>query len=394
MIFEAFDRIKNFLIVFYILYQIYIDGNIDLSVNLVFYNMLFYFLVTPFTKKGFETEMIIHHVLCIIITSVYKIYVTKEEIFMRNITIEILKVEISSIFLLLNDIIRLFVPKNKYTEMIKFIIYILFISTFIYYRIYKSYFTLNTLVYMQFKSTYLLTLISFFPLFLLNIYWGIIISKKVYKLIFKDKPTEPNVEKILKYTLFINIFLSLYFIILYPENLIKNLVLLFGSLFLSYASHNFHDKVYKKLLCNENIYPLSKYLFDYVAIQINMFLILISSCIKFGSYSYIYMSILNHILVFFVLKNYKILFGKNSELISESDYKFKCFKLICNIPFVLDILIIAYMNGINIKSLNLIIIMYIITTSFIIKPFYGNNILFIHGLVIYSFYKISSIINQ
>lgn len=146
-----------------------------------------YFILDLFIFKK-KIDIIIHHLIAIL--TYYKIYLLnlpKEDF--TKISKIIILLEVSSIFLLTKKIIK----NNNiiYYNQTKIIINLLFVITFIYFRIYHYYY------YLLRQNQILDTIInnysigyfdkyffycSFYGFYLLNLYWTILIFKKIYKM--------------------------------------------------------------------------------------------------------------------------------------------------------------------------------------------------------------------
>lgn len=137
-------------------------------------------------------DIIIHHLIGIL--SYYKIYLVNLS---RKDFIKICKIivllEVSSIFLLSKKIIKNY--NISCSNQTKIIINLLFVITFIYFRIYHYYY------YLLRKNQILDTMInnysigyfdkcffycSFYGFYLLNLYWCMLILKKIYKIWIKQ----------------------------------------------------------------------------------------------------------------------------------------------------------------------------------------------------------------
>ena len=147
--------------------------------------LIYYFIFdTVFFKK--KTDIIIHHILVILMYLNYYIYDVPLEEFIKLFKI-ILLAEVSNIFLMLKIIFYL--PNN-----IKIINDILFIISFVYFRIYYYYYyafrqnqqidiIVNNYLIYDIDKYYFYS--SFYGFYLLNIYWTVLIFNKLYNLSIK-----------------------------------------------------------------------------------------------------------------------------------------------------------------------------------------------------------------
>lgn len=147
--------------------------------------LIYYFIADIlFFKK--KTDIIIHHILVILMYSNYYIYNVPLEDFLKLFKIIIL-VETSNILLMS----KIMIPLSKN---IKLINDILFVISFVYFRIYYYYYhalrknqqidiIVNNYLTNYFDKYYFYS--SFYGFYLLNIYWITLILNKVYNKIIK-----------------------------------------------------------------------------------------------------------------------------------------------------------------------------------------------------------------
>ena len=144
--------------------------------------------------------MIIHHTLVLMMLDYMN---THPDIVIReNIISVILSTEISTIFLINNSLLsnnninKYFLKINRYlVTIIKNINSILFIYTFLYYRIYNYYYNLiidkstNIVFFKYSRNNYEFyeIYISIYGLFILNLYWSILIFIKFSALLDYSK---------------------------------------------------------------------------------------------------------------------------------------------------------------------------------------------------------------
>ena len=133
-----------------------------------------------FEKKK---DMILHHVL--VVALVHYLNQHNKSEYIKEMTTLLLSTECSTIFYMLNDLLKNSVVK-KVNKMA-------FISTFYYYRIYSySYFLLYRnvnvaiLIHSRNNFEYYEIYFGIYGLYLLNLYWGTLILKKCITLINKN----------------------------------------------------------------------------------------------------------------------------------------------------------------------------------------------------------------
>jgi len=149
-----------------------------------------YFILDLIVFKK-RTDIIIHHLIAIL--TYYKIYLLNlSKIDFTNFCKIMILLEVSSIFLCIKNIIKNY--NIICSNLTKNIINSLFVTTFIYFRIYNYYYCL------LYKNQLFDTIInnysvgyfdkcffycSFYGFYLLNLYWTTLIFKKIYKMLIK-----------------------------------------------------------------------------------------------------------------------------------------------------------------------------------------------------------------
>jgi hypothetical protein len=125
-----------------------------------------------------KPDYLFHHFLVITSYGTFQYYQFYEYI---DITIiPLLSFQVSSIFLSINELYK----KNYYYNKYKIINLILFLSSFIYFRLYLYYYIIVNPRFYLFLNTYNNGLIILpYSFFLLNTYWIIGIIKKIVKII-------------------------------------------------------------------------------------------------------------------------------------------------------------------------------------------------------------------
>lgn len=383
---DIYFNIKNIILTLYIVIATFLKLDLNYILPLIIIDMLSY-SITHYKLKlqKFDNVMAIHHIVTISQCLFYYIYKNDK---ITEITYLILEVEISTLFLL-------FEMSKFLNGYLKIINKILFITTFVYYRIYKYYFILKQyLLYLNYIDS--IFAISILSLYLLSIYWLHIIIRKIFKFI-DTKQNFINSEFILKYTQIINIFIIIYnikhnnliyyFLInkIYLYDNIYYLIYLFliGQIYLSYNSYYLHHNIYNYLKNNDildvfNIKIKDSYIKDLKSIILIPCIITIILSIKNKFYIWGIISLILQYLINFLIDHFDL--AKN--------------KLLVRLPMIIEFFIIGYINEFDYYTMHLYLITYIILLSFIIKPFYNSTMVFIHILTFFGSYYICNIINK
>jgi hypothetical protein len=123
-----------------------------------------------------KPDYLFHHVLVLTCYGTFQYYKYYEFI---DVTMKpLISFQVSSIFLSINEMYK----KNYYYDKYKIINLILFLSSFIYFRLYSYYYIIVSPKFYLFLNTYNKGLIIIpYSFFLLNIYWIIGIIHKIIK---------------------------------------------------------------------------------------------------------------------------------------------------------------------------------------------------------------------
>lgn len=381
--FEVIERLKNFLITLYVVVGVYLDWEVYKLVSILFLNAVHHFAMKFFgygIKESSNLDMILHHILCIVLTGLYLIYYYDE--FILKVTIEILKIEISSIFLTYMNLLKELKINHISTHFAKF----LFFVSFLYFRSYNSYNILVSIINKienDPKIYYYYVYYSFAFLYILNIFWTFKILNVIYKIIYPNsKKMYKSIELNLRFTFSPSILIVLYF--LFKNFNWINILFLFSTTWLSISSYNYHNKISENI-SNEEFNPLTEnlkdaYLFDCMAIQFNS--LIITMILTNPN-----LAIFSNCIHIFTITNI-------SNTISNSTHNSPTLKFLAKLPFIIDSLIILYSLKFNTLSLNLFILSTSIITTYIIKPFNHNSMYLIHTLSLISLYLILTKINQ
>jgi hypothetical protein len=225
-------------------YHIYNDfSRIYLSFSILSNYMLFDLLICS------DFTIYVHHIACIVGTHI----IINNEVFYLSIKPQVvlfLTTEMSTFFLTIRCIFSIFKTNNNTVTVTKFlqIVDALFVSSFFYTRIYLfyNYIILSERFYELFHEhlnptrEYLL-IWCVFTLFTLNIYWGCIIIKKIFKPIQSSSCNSfITIENVLKYSISATFLARVYYYWNHFSNPIYwiDTFSIGGLVFTSYIYHN------------------------------------------------------------------------------------------------------------------------------------------------------------
>ena len=365
----------------YSLYNFYMYNNYELihqNVDIINYYLYYDLLVC---KK----DMYLHHLIVIKIIDFYQKsirHVPGTEEYIPYI----LLAELSSFWLILNIYIEYYKEKYKNIKFLN-IVYsinsVFFILTFTYTRIYifGKKIIYNNLLHDNLyenleKGDYYTFIILLYSFYFLNIYWYMIIIKKIVKLLNKSGFILSifQCEKILQYTYLSSFIYSIY---RYGYSEIKYYFDIFGIFLLTVTSYLFHNRIYNQLILlypseNYSIYDnrlyddriVMYYIYDGLIIRLRSFLCLLSGNISFV------LILLSGFINF--MSGY--LFYNNRKYINKDTY-------LIGTTILTDMIIIIMNTSDFYTRTNLIICLYIIFIIKIVCPFYQMNHLVFHVLL-------------
>ena len=182
---EKGSNLSLFLVSLFTTYNVYFSYDYSQNVNIIFYYTVVDSFFLPFKRK----DMYIHHISTFL--NLYYLYYYNINLNIYNYSIlQVLKVEISSVFLSLSSLLKIYKIKNRFSTVMN----CLFIITFLKYRVFDYYNNIlnSDLFYNHldaydnnFKYYYLKINISAF--YLINIYWTILIFKTLILKQLKNK---------------------------------------------------------------------------------------------------------------------------------------------------------------------------------------------------------------
>jgi len=250
-----------------------------------------------------------------------------------------------------------------------------FVISFIYFRIIKEYYFIKnndfTKLYNVFGDQSYLIFITIYSFFLLNLYWFVIILKKIYKKILKNRIIDSIIysEYFLVYA---NLFNPIYI-------LIKNLYDFkwyyyfdtLGIVFLSIINVLYHNMHLFKLVYNNNRFIYQRFIsysnFRLKIFNTRYFFYIITFCIhidKLILFVYVFFSFLIHTIV---ISNLEYLYEYNFRNTNQ----IKKYNIINLIPVFFNVFLCSiYFDKYVIENL---LICYLLFLVEYIKPFYNQN---------------------
>jgi hypothetical protein len=312
-------------------------------------------------------DILFHHIIFLSVYVSYYLYSYNEHD-INLISSELTCFQISSIFLSIDSI---FV--NDYA--LKPFNSLAFISTFMYYRIYKFYYVLSSndfqMIIYKYNSN---IMILFYAFYALNIYWACLIVKKIMKLL-KLNINNVDTEYLLQYMLCLNIPISYYKYITSNHNVL--LLDVMGNTILALGNYKWHNNLYLNYKNNEPLL-MKPFLYDHIGIRVRIALALTSYCvINNDFYKVLYACIINHIgssiIAVYSTKNVSIVEFNEPNKLKESLINW----LYLNI--CIESMIIGYMQN---NVLKLFIILELIGMVYKYKVFYNYSHIVFHILLL------------
>jgi hypothetical protein len=327
----------------------------------------FYTLDLIFNKKIYnDFQYLIHHSLIVGLYLLFLYY--KYYDFVHILINPLFGFQISTIFYNINELFVKNYTYNKY----KYINLLCYISTFVYYRLYRYYYDvithpdLNTFLEKYNKG---IILIPYF-FYTLNMFWLCIIIKKLMSPLKKIE-TEFIAEYFCQYILLLNIPVTFYKYIITKNNYI--LIDVFGNVILNIGSYLFHNNL---MLYQLYGYPRNKcyFLLDNIGIRIKTLLTLLTYCLyKNDHYTYLYFNICYY-LVASIISYILVYKSKNMDITK----KYVIFWL--SLDVFIGSLYLAYnYNQFN----NMYIILVLLGTVYNCKIFYKITHIAFHILLLF-----------
>lgn len=182
---EKSSNISLFLVSLFTTYNIYFFNNYYWTIKIIFYYTLIDTIFLSYKKK----DLFLHHILTFF--NLYYLYYYNINLSIFNYSLlQILKVEISSLFLSLSSLLKIYKIKNKFSITLNGI----FIITFLKYRVFDYYNNIlnSNLFYIYLNGydnyfKYYYVKINITAFYLINIYWTILIFKGLFLKLLKIK---------------------------------------------------------------------------------------------------------------------------------------------------------------------------------------------------------------
>lgn len=182
---EKSSNISLFLVSLFTTYNIYFFNNYYWTIKIIFYYTLIDTIFLSYKKK----DLFLHHILTFF--NLYYLYYYNINLSIFNYSLlQILKVEISSLFLSLSSLLKIYKIKNKFSITLNGI----FIITFLKYRVFDYYNNIlnSNLFYIYLNGydnyfKYYYVKINITAFYLINIYWTFLIFKGLFLKLLKIK---------------------------------------------------------------------------------------------------------------------------------------------------------------------------------------------------------------
>ena len=372
-------NLKN-IFIFYLLYYYLFDNTYT---NMIDYCGLIIFPVYCIIDLIFYTlsfDKKIHHffgfLLCL---SVFlnKDKFQEEIYFIANFEIA---TEISTFFLIIKDEFELY---NNTKSIFYNINNLIFTLTFLYLRVFQFFNIHKQIIEIGYNINYnYIYYFSVFGLFYLNIYWSLIVLKKIFKML-NLKYNQPIYSRyICSFTNLIYIPMLMYHNYVVKTQKEKNftdnyLYFYLFNIILSLSSYSYHSTCYKSLkkhnrcnLFNANIFY--KYEIDTISCHLNCYFLAFSILPEKLSYIlqfYAYIFILIHIIIIILIYN-PLQFKKYNDILLLSSIIIQCVLYY----YILNVDNTSY----NLWFSNSIIGIYLIICVNMIQPFYNLNNVSLH----------------
>ena len=254
-------NLKN-IFIFWMLYYYFIDNTYTTSVEysgmIIF--PLYCVIDLLFYKISFDKK--IHHflgfLLCLI--SYLNQDFKKEIYFLTNFEI---RTEISSLFLIIKDEFELY---NNTKSIFYNINNLIFVGTFLYLRVFEFFRIHKQIIEIGYNINYnYIYYLSVFGLFYLNIYWSLIIIKKIFKMLNLKYNTPIYARYICSITNLIYIPMLMYHnyvVKIHKDNCVNNYLYFYiFNVILSLSSYNYHSSCYRNMKKHDSYNLFDKNIF-------------------------------------------------------------------------------------------------------------------------------------
>ena len=360
--------------------------NVNIFDKLTKVIIVYVFIDSFFTK---EITSSIHHI-CVIVSFLYGLYYDVSVYDRLNMIYPLIKTEISSIFL----VCKYYIPKNWFIYNINLF---LFFASFTKFRIIDFYYDViyNNTNYMNIVNNYSsdnfissgIFILSFYGLYILNIYWFLCINKILYKMISNTIKIDMDIicHYLCSFIHWINIPISFFIYSRNPHE--KNIYDMLGVCILSVYSYVYHYDVYIRLYNKEikeydipNKDNIVLFLNDSISIHLRSLLIIITNYYNFPYFwSIVGFSGYLHILFFY----YSIIniFDLLSDVEKNKTTFSKIHNIYMGIPIAVDVVMICF-NSYKDVAVPFLSIHIVMGLLFIVEPFYKLNHVAFHVLLV------------
>jgi hypothetical protein len=395
-----------------ILYFYLFDNNYNTIVNYCGLFLFPLYCIIDLCVFQLTLDKKIHHYLGILIC--LSLYINKEQNIIYFITNYEISTEISTFYLIMKEEVEKLNSRNTKNKILLHICNCLFIFYFIYYRIINFFKIQDKVLSECWKFNYIpIFLVSFYGLFLLNLFWGVLILKKIYKLSFRNEnkiQSEKNIKIICSYSNCIMLPYILYHMYFYNE---RKRYILYDILNISImiSSNLYHKNCFQNIqkygfysIFDKNI--IFYYNLDTFLIKLNNYLFAFLFFVDKNIYYMLFITII-YLISYFISQIYYYFYLGNSSVpqkIVEIEQRQKIFRymndkiIIFNLFFQILSFLVYVLNNYNIKLMYFVIhhIIYFFLLIFVgkLKPFYEmNHILyhFIGWLMLYNNYTLISV---
>jgi hypothetical protein len=373
---ESYQNIANLVVCTGVSATLYAYYNISEE----YLNYAIPLIIIHFTSDLFITtkkDIQLHHLVGLIFI-VYKYMMNVETIDTKSTILVLYKTEISTFFYVFKIILQNMKNKN---ELLIQLNDIFFIITFFKFRMYDFYNILINdmsiyIIYM--KYNYFCIIISAVHcMYLLNVYWFLIICKIIAKPFIKllsPQFTEYICHYITAYTMFISLFITLYYYSLQFNN--RYLYSIFGVAALTISSYKYNKYAYTlignyKELCYTSQETIFLFLQVVGCIHLYSFLVLLTN---YDFINIVYISAFLHVVFYSInIAHIYYLYNTKKNLYKNNNH-YNIFILIqylfIGLPCILDLFLIT-LNSINSEySIHGIYITFLMVLFCLTKPFY------------------------
>jgi hypothetical protein len=355
-----------------------------------------------------KLDMIAHH-MCILFFSCFRNVFSIYGYYGTVLTSQLLKTELSTLFYVL----EFWIPKNYIT--IRAVNGIIFLLTFFKLRIYDMFYSVavNRDLYIYIENVvgdrligYIISWGVFYTLYGLNVYWFILIMKKMYKGLFIKYDSYATAEYLLQYTYDVCLLICLY-VYLYESRInYAYFYDIFGVAVLAISSGVYHGSNYRLIQTegedfNRFQYPnIMHYFLDNIAIHLRVFMAALTNTMIRSSMDppiSIYLVGAWQALSCGMIAGILLYVGNNRlcytyTLSNPTVHKYSA---VIRILVLLSSCMSAMIINMSTNDLQLIghnyMVLYVLILVSIIRPFYKMNHVLIHGILMYSTWLVCKI---